>query len=172
MAETPSLPDIIEACIDRRLEGVHTATPGTIRSYSASDQTATVRPSNGAADHEQVPVIIPGAWVSGDPVLLVYCETEVDANLAQADESRRHGVGAPLAIPLIARSSSGVDFVALAGLVISRLEAMQSQIDSHVHMYSPGPSAPAPSGPAISAPPAVPISWPTSSVAATKMKAK
>ena len=165
MAETPSLPDIIEACIDRRLEGVHTATPGTIRSYSASNQTATVRPSNGAADHEQVPVLIPGDWVSGDPVLLVYCETEVDANLAETDESRRHGVGAPLAIPLIARSSSGVDFVALAGLVETQLSTLKSAISSAVIVPNDG-------GASFKSTLLSGLTgWP-GSVAATKMKAK
>lgn len=118
MAETPSLPDVLEAGIDRRLEGVHTATPGTIVFYS--DGLATVLPNNGAAAHQQVPVAIPGAWAPGDPVLIVYCEREFDADLEDAGEERRHGVGGPIAVPLISRPGDVVDFVALAGLVNQR----------------------------------------------------
>lgn len=166
MAEKPSLPEILEACIDRRLEGVHTACPGTIVSFSASSQTATCRTRLPDAETlEDVPVCIPGDWSSGDPVLLVFCEREFDSDLADAGEERRHGTSAAIAVPLIARSSSGVDFVALAGLVISRLEAMQTAIDTHIHSGVT-------TGPGASGPPAPAIVWPVSDVAASKMKAR
>jgi hypothetical protein len=165
MAETPSLPEIIEACIDRRLEGVHTACPGTIISFDADAQTCRARTRLPAGDVlEDVPVVIPGNWSSGDPVLLVFCEREFDSDLEDSGEELRHGLGAAIAVPLIARSSSGVDFVALAGLVISRLEAMQTAIDTHTHSGVT-------TGPGVSGIP-TPIVWPVSDVAASKVKAR
>jgi hypothetical protein len=46
----------------------------------------------------------------------------------------------------------GEEAVALAALVSARLDAIQAKFDAHTHLYSPGPSAPAPT-----APPASPI---------------
>src|SRR5690606_41518441 len=46
----------------------------------------------------------------------------------------------------------GAEAVALAGLVSERLDALQQAFDNHTHLYSPGPSAPAPT-----APPASPV---------------
>jgi hypothetical protein len=165
MAEVPTKNEIIEASIDRRLEGVHTATPGVIVSYSSANCTATVQPSlPGVEAHKDVPICIPGAWAAGDPVLLVYCEREFDDALADAADERRHGLGSPIAVPLIARPGQSVDFVALAGLVITRLEAMQSAIDSHTHTSAAAGSP--------TTTPVPPIIWPTSGVAATKLKAR
>lgn len=168
MARNPSLPEVLEACIDRRLEGVHTATPGTIQSYDAATVTATVRPSApGVSDLSDVPVAIPGAWAKGDPVLLVFCELEFGADLADLGEDRRHGTGGAVAVPLIATRGQTVDFVALAGLVMARLNAIQQAFDTHVHATAAvGP-------PVVPTPVAgvIPIG-PLGNVAATKVKAR
>lgn len=169
MAEVPTLPDILDAAIDRRLEGVHTATPGTIISYSASAYTATVRPSNGAADHANVPVVIPGAWAAGDPVLLVYCEREFDSDLTDAGEERRHGVGGAIAVPLIARPGDTVDFVALAAKVATAVtDLLDGIISAAGSVTAPG------GGPAfVAALQAFKLSWEsTLDVAAEKLKAR
>jgi hypothetical protein len=170
MAEVPTLPDILDAAIDRRLEGLHTSCPGIIQSYSAANVTATVQPSiPDAPALKDVPVAIPGAWASGDPVLLVYCEREFDSELADAGEERRHGVGAAIAVPLVARPGDTVDFVALATKVETAVtDLLDGIIDAAGSVTAPG------GGPAfVAALQAFKLSWEsTLSVAAEKLKAR
>lgn len=143
LAERASLPEVLEACVDRRLEGLHTACFGTIVFYS--DGLATVQPNlPDVAAHRQVPVLVPGAWANGDPCLIVYCEREFDGDLQDSGEERRHGVGGPVAIPLIARPGQPVDFVALAGLVTAALEALSAAVGDTfqtLDALAPGTSA-------------------------------
>lgn len=172
MPNTPSAPEIIEACIDRRLEGVHVATPGTIQSYDSAKATATVRPSApGIADLRDVPVTIPGAWSSGDPVLLVFCELEFGNDLADSGDDRRHGTGGAVAVPLIARPGQAVDFVALAALVNARLDAIQQKFDAHTHVVTTTGTATNQAGTAAAVIPIQAIG-PLASVAAVKVKAR
>lgn len=164
MARKPSLPEIIDACIDRRLEGVHTATVGQIRSYDADTVTAVVRTALPDTDDlRDVPVAFPGNWSSGDPVVVVFGEREFDDDLADTGEERRHSLRG-VAIPIVARAGDDVDFVALAQKVVDRLEAMQDAIDNHTH-------AGVTTGAGVSGVP-TPIVWPVSSVAAVKLKAR
>jgi hypothetical protein len=166
MAERPSAPEIMDACIDRRLEGVHTACPGTILTFSSSTQTAAVRTRLPEAELlENVPVCIPGDWESGDPVLLVFCEREFDADLEDAGEERRHGVGAAIAVPLIARAGDTTDFVALAGLVEAQFVALADAIQNAAVVAGDG-GATFKTNLLLNL-----ASWPAS-VAATKMKAR
>jgi hypothetical protein len=166
MAERASLPETIEACVDRRLEGLHTAAFGVIASYS--DGLATVQPNlPDVAAHQSVPVLVPGAWAAGDPCLIVYCEREFDGDLEDAGEERRHGVGGPVAIPLIARPGQSVDFVALAGLVEDQLVALVDAIqDTVIVPNDGGASFKSTLLSGLGA-----ISWP-GSMAATKVKAR
>ena len=137
MAERASLPEVLEACVDRRLEGLHTAAFGVIKFYA--DGLATVQPNlPDVAAHQSVPVLIPGAWDDGDPCLIVYCEREFTKGLEDAGEERRHGVGGPVAIPLIQRPDQSVDFVALAGLVNDQLLALADAIQATVIVPNDG----------------------------------
>lgn len=172
-----TLPDIVEATVTRRLRGVHTAAVGTISDHADNLCTVTLSQPLDGAEVEPlplVPVAIAGDWQDGDPCLVVFCEEEFDSDLAGTDETKRHGLSGAVCVPLVARpGDSGQDFVALAGLVISRLEDMQSQIDSHVHTVPiSGPAGVTPSGPALSVAPATPILWPTSGVAATRLRGR
>lgn len=63
-------------------------------------------------------------------------------------------------------SQEDAKFVALAQYVDARLAAIVSFVNSHTHLYAPGPSPPAPT-----APPAPPLSA-QASVAASKLKAE
>lgn len=65
---------------------------------------------------------------------------------------------------LIVLSGDG-DAVALASKVLEQLQNIKAAYDTHTHLYSPGPSSPAPT-----APPAVPMATP-GTVASTKVKA-
>lgn len=77
-------------------------------------------------------------------------------------------VSAPNAIRLLADLivlSGDGDAVALASKVANELQAIKTAFDSHTHLYSPGPSSPAPT-----AAPAVPMPAP-GDVASSKVKA-
>lgn len=131
MAETPSLPEVIEAAAGRRLRGVHTAAPGEFVSYS--DGLATVRLTVKVDGQEvspiaKVPVAFDGAWEAGDPCLLVFSEEQFGADLTGTGNLRRHGFYA-IAVPLEFRPGQSSDFVALASLVeanfVTLAEAIQ-----------------------------------------------
>lgn len=164
MPTAPSLPEIIEAGNDRRLRGTHTACVGTFVSYSAATYEATVQPQDldGVTPDpiEDVPVCIPGAWAAGDPCLIVFSEEEFGPELASTGNKRRHGLYA-VAVPLIARQGDTTDFVALAQLVLDRLNTIKSTFDAHTH----------PDGMGGTGPPLTPMATPAS-VAAGKVRAR
>lgn len=58
------------------------------------------------------------------------------------------------------------DFVAMAGKVLSELQNIASNFDSHTHTYNPGPGAPAPT-----TPPLLPITPPPADVSSSNLKA-
>ena len=125
----------------------------------------------------------------GDSVFLTFDEVDVqrwesNGEVCEPGWLERHGLSCPLAHPysraaiattganMICPSpfsfgnSGAAQFVALANLVKSRLDSIQSAFDAHTHLYSPGPSSPAPT-----APPASPIG-PLAAVAAGKLKSE
>jgi hypothetical protein len=109
----PSEAEVIIAGIEAALRGVHTALPGTIVSYVAATQTATVAPAVklelAAGVHEDIPPIpeVPVLWpggtggslhiplVPGDGVLLLFFEQDpapyLTGNPLLASK-RRHGL--------------------------------------------------------------------------------
>jgi hypothetical protein len=132
MSIEPTNPEIIEAAVDRRLKGVHTAMLGEIVSYdyTCSATLATQLDGQEVEALEDVPVVVPGAWEAGDPVLLVFSEEDCSAWLtsgavAAAPSKRRHGLYA-VAVPLIAREGQATEFVALANLVDDALETIRT----------------------------------------------
>jgi hypothetical protein len=135
MALSPTLPDVIEAAVSRRLSGTHTAILGEMTSYDAAAFTCGAKlcaKINGqeVPDLADVPVVIPGAWAAGDSVLLVFSEEDFSGWFASgvvqaAPSKRRHGLYA-VAVPLIAREGQAVQFVALANLVDARLETIRT----------------------------------------------
>lgn len=122
---------LLEAMIktlDSRSADLHTAIPGIVRSYSATNQTADIEPALlrvvPAADdseedpRERLPVLpaVPIAWPRaggfflhfpvnvGDSVLLVFCESDINAWRASGRVSdpgvfERHVLSGAVAVP-------------------------------------------------------------------------
>lgn len=123
---TPTLAQVLEVIIDQRLEGVHTAMPGSVESYDATRQTADVRlllkarttiETGDVIDESlpvavNVPVVFPGAGgfrltfpvKPGDGVLVVFAEASIDRWQARGgeqatDDVRRFHLADAIAIP-------------------------------------------------------------------------
>lgn len=104
---SPSLPNIIEMAIDKKLLDVHTCIPGKVEKYDATQQKADIKPLVKAplfldddgdveVEVESLPVIpdVPIGWPrgggffmslpieKGDFVLLVFAERSIDNYLA------------------------------------------------------------------------------------------
>src|SRR6187549_1214139 len=171
MSENPSLPDTIEACVTRRLRGVHTAAFGTISAHSDSVCTVTLTQAIDGVIPEPIqecPVVIAGDWQDGDPCLAVFTEETFSTELAGTDDTKRHGLNA-VCVPLVARPGQSTDFVALAAEVLDRLTTLQVAFDAHTHAVATTGTAAAQTGTA--APVASPVG-PLASVAATRLRAR
>lgn len=127
MSVTPNLAELIDASLDARLDGLMTALPGRVMSYSSSDQTADVQPLIKAAYVDEtgarrvellpivthVPIVFPGGggnshtWPvsEGDTVLLVFSTASLDKWLdgdgraVDPGDDRRHNLSDAVAIP-------------------------------------------------------------------------
>ncbi len=87
-----------------------------------------------------------------DPVLLAILDTPTTLALESTDDTT-------LTVGGVFKVNGASDFVALAGLVATELEAIKTAYDAHVHPTGVGPSGP----------PAAPLTAP-SSTACTKIK--
>lgn len=121
---TPSdlpLAELLRTALDSRLLDLHTAMPGTIVSYDASTQTATVQPGiRRSLDDtlETLPSIpnVPIAWPAGggmglkfqlsagDSVMLVFSEASfstwrTSGQISDPSDESRHSLSYPLAFP-------------------------------------------------------------------------
>jgi hypothetical protein len=142
--------ELLDAILTSRLRSVHTALPGTIKSFDADEQTATVEcavqleATTGAfqavAPLADVPVTVPGAWAAGDRCLLVFCEEDASkwwdtGSIEPPATLIRHGLHA-VCVPLVEGSS---DFVALKGLVEAAiLDLLSNLITSAGAITVPG----------------------------------
>lgn len=135
MPLAPDLSEVLDDVITSRLADVHTAIPGTIKTYDAAKQTAEViiqvraaTPSqDGDTVAEEHPVIpnVPVQWprgggyalhfplAPGDHVLLVFSEAAIGhwratGQVADPGDLRRHSLAYPIAIPGIAPESSPI----------------------------------------------------------------
>ena len=142
-----TLPMVLDAHTDARMQDTHVAVPGTIVSWSAATQEATVQPmvrkplpsADGVQTYETPPQIqnVPcyvqrggGYLVSvpfsaGDPVWLMFSEQSYaeylsTGNLSSPRDLRRHGTGYPFALPGPAPASLVLQSVASGALVIGR----------------------------------------------------
>lgn len=136
--------------------------------------------------------------VKGDHVILLFQESAIghwreSGEVAEPGDLTRLGFGYPIAIPGIAPNSGALsdpgsdgeavltvgdgvfrvggasaEMVALANLVQQALDTIQAKFDAHTHVYSPGPSPPAPTAP----PPTPQAIVSLGPVAATKLKAE
>lgn len=104
---TPTLAELIEMAMEKRLLDVHTALPGRVEKYDATTQKADIKPmlkeplvvdgdDDVSIEVESLPVItdVPVGWPrgggfflhlpieKGDPVLLVFSERCIDSYLA------------------------------------------------------------------------------------------
>lgn len=194
-AREASWNEVLDLIVERKLRSVHTALPGTIRSYSEARQTATVElavelegPGGEfmrVTDPEEVPVTQPGAWSNGDRCLLVFCEESFakwfeTGSVEPPDVLQRHGLHA-VCIPLVAEAGDAVQFVALANLVDVLLDQLSAAIGVAAQIEGAasglgGMTALAQAlkitvpTPPLPAPPLV--AWPANSVAASKVKAR
>ena len=142
-----SLPMVLDAHSDARMQDTHTAVPGTIVSWSASTQEATVQPmvrkplpsADGVQTYETPPQIqnvpcyvqrgggylVSVPFTAGDPVWLMFSEQSYAEYLSTGQISsptdlRRHGTGYPFAIPGPAPTSLALQSVASGALVMGR----------------------------------------------------
>ena len=126
--QTPSLTQFVQLAVENRLEDLHTCSYGTVTSYDATKQEATVQliPRRATTDEEgnlvlerpapllSVPVIFPGSgdWSMtfpvkpGDTVLVVFFECPSDAFLAgggtdvdTGDYTRKHHMSDAVCYP-------------------------------------------------------------------------
>ena len=186
-AREPSLPELLDAAITARLRGVHTALPGTIRSYSEADQTATVELAvqlectaetfAKVPNLSDVPVVWPGAWANGDKCLIVFSEEDPSkwwdtGSVEPPPVMQRHGLHATC-IPIVATAGQAVQFVALANLVTTALTQLRTAITSAAGTESGagGLGGMTALDAALTAVPNVPPGWP-GPVAASKVKAR
>lgn len=136
MPLAPDLTEVLEAAIEARLLDLHTALPGTVKSYDAAKQTAEIIPqirsaapkADGGVVAETIPVIpnVPVQWprgggcalhfplAPGDHVLLVFSESATGhwretGELSDPGDLRRHSLGYPIAIPGIAPNASPIE---------------------------------------------------------------
>lgn len=135
----PTLPEILEAGVTRRLRGLHTAAFGVMTSHIDSVCTVQLAQIDGEtpAPIESVPVVLAGDWQDGDPCLCVFSEEQFGDDLASTGNARRHGLYA-VAIPLVARPGQATDFVALAQLVIDNFNILANAISTAVVVAGDG----------------------------------
>lgn len=187
MTAIPSWPEVIDAALTARLRSVHTALPGTIRSYSEATQTAevelavqlecTAEAFERVANLKDVPVQWPGAWANGDKCLVVFCEESfakwfTEGSVEPPDVLVRHGLHG-VCIPLTATAGQAVQFVALANLVTTALTQLRTAITSAAGTESGagGLGGMTALDAALNLVPNVPPGWP-GPVAASKVKAR
>lgn len=175
----PSWNEVLDRVITSRLRSVHTALPGTIRSYDAATVTATVElavqleAAAGAFETvpplDDVPVATPGAWASGDRCLVVFCEEDFSKwfdtdSVEPPAVLQRHGLHA-VCVPFGASAGQAVQFVALANLVTDQLTALKDAINGWTPVPNDGGAALKTALTSLFA------TWP-GSVAATKLQAR
>lgn len=147
MPQEITLPMILEAHADARMQDTHTAVPGQIVSWSASTQTATVQPTvrkplpsaDGVQTYENPPEIqnvpcyvlrgggylVSVPFAQGDPVWLMFSEQSYaeyleNGVLSSPRDLRRHGIGYPFALPGPAPTSLVLQSPSPNALVIGR----------------------------------------------------
>lgn len=183
----PTLADLLRQTQAAALGRVHTATPGTILSYDAARQAATVQPAlripstdpeTGARVFRKLPPIAscPVLWPSGggcsltwpleqgDPCTILVAERSTDEYRAtggrdvEPQDPRRFDWSDALVLPawtpfnapiptagihataavlradeLRLGSSAATDWIALASLVLARLNAIETAFNAHTH---------------------------------------
>lgn len=182
-AREPSLGEALDHILTSRLRSVHTALPGTITAYDPDAMTATVEvaveleAAAGAFERvpplADVPVVTPGAWSAGDRCVVIFAEESfskwwTSGSVEPPEVLVRHGLHA-ICVPFGAAPGQAVQFVALANLVLDRLNTIQAAFDAHTHAVATTGTAAAQTGTAAVV--ASPIG-PLASVAATKLKAR
>ncbi len=176
---------MLDASTSAALRGVHTAMLGTIRSYDAAAQTASVELAThlphaageyGAVAPVEGPVLWPGAWAAGDRCLVVFLEESASkwletGSVEAPDVQIRHGLH-PVVLPFPSIEGQTVQFIALADLVQTALDKMQYAFDNHTHATAgtgtPSPPIPVP---AVIPAPVVPVVS-LGPVASAKVKAR
>jgi hypothetical protein len=125
VSRSPSLAEVLDTALSRRLGELHTCLPGRVESYDASKQTVDVQPlvqafalqEDGTTTTESLPVlssvplIFPGGGgfratypvASGDTVLVVFAEASLDAwqprgGVVAPPDTRRHHLADAVAI--------------------------------------------------------------------------
>ncbi len=150
----PSWNEVIDGGVAAGLRGVHTAMLGTIRSYDADAQTASVELAThlpraageyAACAPVEGPVLWPGAWAAGDRCLVVFLEESAAKWLATGsveapDVQIRHGLHA-VVLPFPSIEGQAVEFVALGNLVTAQLADLKSAINGWAPVPNDGGAA-------------------------------
>ncbi len=150
----PSWPEVLDAATAAALRGVHTAMLGTIRSYDAAAQSASVELAvhlpTAAGEFAQVapvegPVLWPGAWAAGDRCLVAFLEESAakwleTGSVEAPDVQIRHGLH-PVVLPFPSIEGQAVQFVALGNLVAAQLADLKSAINGWTPVPNDGGAA-------------------------------
>jgi hypothetical protein len=150
---TPTLASVITRAIDSRLRNTGVALPGTVVSYDADSQLATVKPGvhrlvpsrevDGEDVVEVMPAIpgVPVCWLigrgiqvkasleAGDTVLLICLDRDADGWLdsgkpSEPGDARNHSWSNAVAIPGLVPTSSPFDAPNDSAALASRLDAL------------------------------------------------
>jgi hypothetical protein len=127
---------------------------GTIRSYDAAAQTASVELAvhlpRAAGEYAAVapvegPVLWPGEWAAGDRCLVVLLEESAakwleSGSVEPPDVQMRHGLH-PVVLPFPSIEGQSTDFAAMAGLVQAQLAGLKSAINGWTPVPNDGGAA-------------------------------
>lgn len=146
--------DVLHAWFTSASEDMHKACPARVDSYDAATQTATVTPVNRTllkdGTYEDPPTLsdVPvgvlrggGFFVAcpiaaGDHVWLIFADSSTSewrqtGQTAEPKDARRHGMGYPLALPMVAPDASALADASATDLVIGK-----DGTDAQVHISS------------------------------------
>jgi len=150
---TPTMAAIIKAVIEKALRSTGVSLPGTVVSYDAGSQTATVRPGvhrlvptlddMDLDEVEELPALqdVPVCWPrgrgfsivgeleAGDPVLLICQDRDISAwrrngQPSEPDDARVHHWASAVAIPGLVPASNPISVPDDAAALASKLDLL------------------------------------------------
>lgn len=160
-AEQPREQTLIRRAINSALLSVHTVMPGTVVSYDAAEQSATVQVGVRVLDNDEdaeggprlvdvptlqdVPVcqlagggfLVNVPLAPGDPVLVLYCEQDPSIWLESGEVSdppdiTRHGLAGPVCIPGPRPATAFVEDASADELIVGKVGGLQVRIKDEV----------------------------------------
>lgn len=129
--DTPSLTEVIESVLERRLLDLHTSIPGIIQSYDPNNKTVDVRPAikrkfieDGSEQELNLITDVPVAFLQtnsfifsvplqkGDEVLLIFSERSMDkwlrdGKIVNPEDPRKFDLSDAIAVPILKPIGTG-----------------------------------------------------------------